>query len=68
MFGEIEKKVIEDFLSLVANLGHHEDLMIESSNKTIGSYIFETDNLNVIAGYPKDNQSFRNILCGDENC
>ena len=37
MLGEAEKKVIVNFLILVADLGQQEDLMIESSNKTIES-------------------------------
>ena len=36
MLGEDEKKVIEDFLSFVADLGHQEDLMIESSITPLG--------------------------------
>ena len=31
--------------------------MIESSNKTIGSYEFNVDNLNVFAGIVEDNPS-----------
>ena len=42
--------------------------MTEWSNTTIGSYSFETDNLNVIIGYAKDNQSFGTLLCEGESC
>ena len=36
MLGEDEKKVIEDFLSFVVELGHQKDLMIESSITPLG--------------------------------
>ena len=55
MLGEIEKKVIEDFFSLVENLGQHEELMIESSNKTIESFGFKDDNLSVFLGCAEEN-------------
>ena len=55
MLWEDEKKVIEDFLSFVANLGHHEYLMIESSNKVIESCGFKADNLGVFVGYVEEN-------------
>ena len=55
MLGETEKKVIEDFLSIVANLGQHEYLMIESSNKTIKSCGFKANNLSVFVGCAEDN-------------
>ena len=54
MLEEVEKKGIGDFLSPEEDLEQREDLITESSNKTIGSYSFETDNLNVIVGYAKD--------------
>ena len=45
MLGEAEEKVIEDCLSLVADLGQLEKhLVIDSSNNTIGSYEFNVDN------------------------
>ena len=58
MLGEAEEKVIEDCLSLVANLEKPEKyLVIKSSNKTIGSYEFNADNLNVFAGIEEENPS-----------
>ena len=63
MCGETKKKVIEYFLSLVADLEQPEkDLVIESSNKTIGSYEFNAGNLNVIAGCIEDNPSLGVVL------
>ena len=46
MLRETKEKVIEYFLILVAYLGQQEDLMIESSNKTIESCGFKADKLN----------------------
>ena len=59
MIGETEVKVIEDCLSLVADLEKLEKyLVIKSSNNTIGSYEFKfVDNLNVIAGCIEDSPS-----------
>ena len=67
ILGETEKKVIEDFLNLVADLGQQEDLMIESSNKTIESCGFKTDKLNVFAGIVEDNQSYGIVLSEAES-
>jgi len=61
---EAEKKTIEDFLSLVEDLEQQEDLMTESSNKTIRSCGFEVDKLCVIAGIAEDNPSYGTILSG----
>ena len=68
MLGETEKKVIEDFLSLVADLGQQEDLMIESSNKTIGSCEFNADKLNVFAGCAEGNPFLGFVLSEEEKC
>ena len=62
MLGEDENKVIEDFLSFVANLGHQEDLMIESSNNTIGSCGFKANKLSVFVGIAEDNPSYGPVL------
>ena len=62
MLGENEKKAIEDFLSLVADLGHQEYLMIESSNKTIESCGFKADRLNVFGGIVEENPSYGHVL------
>ena len=67
MLGEAEKKVIEDFLSLVEDLGQQEDLMIESSNKTIESCGFKDDKLNVFAGIVEDNPSHVIVLSEAES-
>ena len=54
-----EKKTIEEFMCLIANLEQQkEDLMIESSNKTIGSCEFKADKLNVFTSCMEDNSSF----------
>ena len=55
MLKDSEKKGIEDLLIPVADLGQHEDLVIESSNKTIRSCEFNANNLNVFAGCIEDN-------------
>ena len=62
MLGETEKKVIEDFLSLVADLGQQEDLMIESSNNTIESCGFKAEKLNVFAGIVEKNPFYGIVL------
>ena len=63
MLGETEKKVIEDFMSLIEDLEQPEkDLMIESSNKTIKSCEFTVDKVNVFAGYGEYNLSFEVVL------
>ena len=67
MLGETEKKVIEDFLSLVADLGQQEDLMIESSNKTIESCGFKVDKLNVFASNVEDDPSYGIVLSEAES-
>ena len=67
LLGETEKKVIEDFLCLVADVGKQEYLMIESSNKTIESYEFNADNLNVFAGIVEDNPSYGIVLSEAES-
>ena len=67
MLGKTEKKVIEDFLSLVANLGHEEDLMIESSNKTIESCGFKSGKLNVFASMVEDTPSYGIVLSEAES-
>ena len=49
----------EDFLGLVRDLGFLKNEMVtESSSKTIGSYDFEADNLAVLAIIAKYNLSF----------
>ena len=64
-----EKETIEDFLCLIADLGQQkEDLMIESSNKAIGSYESETDRLNVFIGCVEDNPSFGVVSSKAEVC
>lgn len=68
MLEEVEKKTIEDFLSLVEDLGQQEDLMIESSNKTIRSCGFEADKLCVTAGVSEDNPSYATVFSGAESC
>ena len=62
MLEDSEKKGIEDLLSPVADLGWHEYLVIESSNKTIKSCDFKNDNVNVLAGYEEDHISFEVVL------
>ena len=54
-----EKETIEEFLCLIADLGQQkENLMIESSNKTIGSCEFKVNKLNEFIGCIEDNPSF----------
>ena len=64
-----EKETIEDFLCLITNFGQQkEDLMIESSNKTIGSCEFEADRLNVFTGCIEDNPYFGVVSSKAEVC
>jgi len=59
MLEKAKKKTIEDFLNLIEDLDQLEkDLVIESSNKTIGSCEFNADHLNVFASCIEDNLSF----------
>ena len=68
MLEKAEKKTIEGFLSLIEDLEQPEkDLVIESSNKTIGSYEFNDDNLNVFTGIVEDNPSYGNVLSEAES-
>ena len=60
MLGEIEKKVIEDFLSLVTDLGQQDDLMIESCG-------FKAYKLNVFAGIVEYNPSYGIVLSEAES-
>ena len=63
MLDKAKKKTIEDFSSLIEYLEHPEKyLVIESSNKTIGSSEFNDDNLNVFAGIAEDNPSLGVVL------
>ena len=59
---EAERKDNEYFLSHVEDLEHREYLVTESSNKTIGSCDFKTDNVNVLAGYAEDHLYFEVAL------
>ena len=68
MLEEFEKKGIEDLLSPVVDLGQHEDLVIESSNKTIGSCEFNADNLHVFAGCAEGNPFLGVVLSEEEKC
>ena len=54
--------------SPVAELGQHEGLVIESSNKTIGSYEFNASNLNVFAGCAEGNPFLGVVLSEEEKC
>ena len=66
MLEESEKKGNEDLLSPIADLGQHEDLVIESSNKTIGSCEFNADNLHVFVGCVKGNPFLGVVLSEEE--
>ena len=44
------------------DLEQREDLVIESSNKTIRPCDFKTDNVNVLSSYAEDNLSFKAVL------
>ena len=67
--GETEEKVIEDCRSLVADFEQPKKyLVIKSSNKTIGSYEFNADNLNVFTGIVEDNPSLAIVLSEFESC
>ena len=68
MLEESEKKGIEDLLSHVADLGQHEDLVIESSNKTIESCEFNAENLHVFASCTEGNPFLGVVLSEEEKC
>ena len=68
MLDDSEKKGIEDFLSPVVDLGQHEDLVIESSNKTIGSCEFNSENLSVFGGCAEGNLFLGVVLSEEEKC
>ena len=69
MLEKDEEKSIGGFLSLVADLEQQgEELMIESSNKTIGSCEFEVNKLNMIASIVEGNPSFGIVSSGAEVC
>ena len=58
-----------EVLSLVVDLEQQEEqLMIESSNKTIGSCEFEVDKLKMMVGIVEDNPSFGIASSGAEVC
>ena len=59
---EDKRKDNEYFLSHVEYLEQQEDLVIESSNKTIRSCDFKNGNVNVLAGYAEDCISFEVVL------
>ena len=69
MIEKVEKKTIEDFLRLIEDLDQlEEDLVIESSNKTIGSCEVNADHLNVFAGCIENNLSLEVISNKGEVC
>jgi len=47
---EIKEETIEEFLSYKENLEQQGDMMAEASSETIGSYVFKTDSLCMMAG------------------
>ena len=49
-------------------MGQHENLVIESSNKTIGSCNFKADNLQVFAGCAEGNPFLGVVLSEEEKC
>lgn len=51
---EAEEKTIEESLKSIEDLGQQEELMIDSSNETMGYYVFKTDKLCVNAGVDED--------------
>lgn len=69
MIEKAEKKTIEDFISLIEDLDQlEEDLVIESSNKTIGSCEVNANHLNVFAGCIENNISLEVISSKVEVC
>ena len=68
MLEEFEKKGIEDLLIPVVDLGQHEDLVIESSNKTIRSCEFNANKLNVFADCAEGNPFLGVVLSEEEKC
>jgi hypothetical protein len=56
---DVEERHVESLMDCVESSEQHEDLMMsEASNETIGSYVFQTDNLCMIAGLVDNGQSF----------
>ena len=68
MIEEAQKKTIKYFLSHVEDLEQQEDLMTESSNETIRSCGFKTDNVCVVVGFARGKPCFGTILNEAESC
>ena len=63
-----ERNDNEGFLSHLEYLEQQEYLVTESSNKTIKSCDFKTENSSVIAGIVEDNPSYNIVLSEVESC
>ena len=63
---EIEKETIEEFLNHMNDLEQQGDMMAEPSSETIGSYIFKTDSLCMMADIAGEKQPFEDIFRGDK--
>jgi len=59
---EIEEETIEEFLNHINDLEHQGDMMGELSSETIGSYIFKTDSLYMMADIAIEKQPFEDIF------
>jgi len=57
---EIEEETIEEFLNHMKDLEQQEDMMVETSSGTTGSYVSKNDSLFVNAG-----QMHKNINAND---
>ena len=59
---EIEERTIKEFLKCIEDLKHQEDLLIQSSNETMGSYGFKTNKICVNVGIERDNSYDERVM------
>jgi hypothetical protein len=66
--GDVEEIPLESLMDRWESLHQHVEMMLEASNKTIGSYVFKTDNLCTFIGCAKNGagQSLETVIKIDE--